>query len=65
MPRNPLISLDSDERIQGNPRNPTLMIGVFAAKQRRGKKTQMDRPGNVAARRREGAKPAPSKSKAP
>src|ERR1700722_9627317 len=49
MPRNPLISLDSDERIQGNPRNPTLMIGVFAAKQRRGKKTQMDRPGNVAA----------------
>src|SRR5580692_5870092 len=37
-PRNPLKSLDSDERIQGNP---TLIIGGFAAKRRRSKKTKI------------------------
>src|SRR3984957_1279886 len=41
MPRNPLISLDSDERFQGNP---TLIIGAFAPKQPPTKKTQTDRP---------------------
>jgi hypothetical protein len=40
-PRNPLISLDSDERIQGNPRksNPHNR-GVFGAKQPGAKKIQ-------------------------
>jgi hypothetical protein len=37
IPRNPLISLDPDERIQGNP---TPESGVFKAKQPRAKKFQ-------------------------
>jgi hypothetical protein len=30
-PRNPLISLDSDERIQGNPSFSNLVIGGFCS----------------------------------
>jgi hypothetical protein len=41
MPRNTLKSIDSDERIQGNP---TLIIGVFAAERPRAKKNQMGGP---------------------
>jgi hypothetical protein len=40
-PRNPLKSLDSDEEIQGNP---TLIIGLFAAKGGLAKKTQIAGP---------------------
>jgi hypothetical protein len=42
MPRNPLKSLDSDERIQGNPSKSNLISGVFAAKRPRAKKTQTE-----------------------
>ena len=44
MPCNPLISLDSDERIQGNPRKSNRPNWVFAAKTLRTKETQTDRP---------------------
>jgi hypothetical protein len=40
-PRNPLKSLDSDERIQGNP---SLKSGVFKAKAAGAKKTQTEAP---------------------
>jgi hypothetical protein len=50
------------KEIQANPR---LKSGAFAAKGTRAKKTQTDDRTHVAARRREGAKPTPSKGKAP
>ena len=59
---NPLKSLDSDDRIQGNP---TFMGGVFTAKPPRAKKTNRIDRTNLAARCRGGAKPTPSKCKAP
>ena len=59
--RNPLKSLDSDERIQGNPRKSNAHErGALAAKRPRAKKIQTgsDRT-HGAARSREVAKPAP------
>src|ERR1700722_7242782 len=60
IPRNPLISLDLDERIQGNP---TLMSGVFAAKQTGAKKTQIDET-SLRPTAGEGPDPAPFKREA-
>jgi hypothetical protein len=66
IPRNPLKRFDSDERIQEIQGNPTLVSGGLAAKRPGAKKTQMERPGPTSpARCREGAKPAPSRCKAP
>ena len=46
IPRNPLISLVSNEKIQGNPRKSNLLnSGVFIAKRTRTKKNQIDRMG--------------------
>ena len=61
--RNPLKSLDSDERIQGNP---TPRIGGFRREtvRRQGNPNGIDRT-NGAARRREGAPPTPSNAKRP
>src|ERR1700722_11062519 len=61
-PRNPLKSLDSDERIQGNPResNPHERGSSQRNGQGPRKPKRIDRT-DVAARCREGAKPTPSK----
>jgi hypothetical protein len=59
-----LISLDSDERIQGNPRKSNLIIGVFATKRRLAKKTQTGSTERRRDCRREGAKRTPSKGTA-
>src|ERR1700686_5539908 len=58
-PCNPLISHDSDERIQGNPRKSNPKIGGFAAKRQ---KTQIDRMTHPPAER---TQPTRSKRKAP
>jgi hypothetical protein len=60
--RNPLKSLDSDERIQGNP---TLMAESSQRNRHEPRKPNRIDRTNVADRRREGAKPTPSKCKAP
>jgi hypothetical protein len=58
--RNPLISLDSDERIQGNP---TLKSEGFAEKRSGAKKTQINEP-SLRRSAGDGAEPAPFKRKA-
>src|ERR1700722_2019875 len=65
-PRNPLKSLDSDERIQGNPRksNPHERGSSQQNGQGPRKPKRIDR-SNIAARCREGAKPTRSICKAP
>jgi hypothetical protein len=63
-PRNSLISLDSDERIQGNPRKSNPQNRGFSQRNGRSprKPKRIDRT-NVAAHCREGAKPATAKGK--
>jgi hypothetical protein len=65
MPCNPLKSIDSDERIQGNPRQSNPMSGGFRSERARAKKIQTDRPDQRCAPPPNGAKPTPSKGKAP
>ena len=66
VPGNPLISLDSDERIQGSPRKSNTHQRGPSQRNGQGprKPKQIDRT-NLAARCQEGAKPTPSKCKRP
>jgi hypothetical protein len=66
VPRNPLISLDSDERIQGNPRKSNPLNRGFQSETA----TDQENPNGASGpasrgRRREGAKPTPSEGRAP
>src|ERR1700722_20774358 len=65
-PRNPLKTLDSDERIQGNPRqsNPHQQGSSQRNGQGPRKPKRIDRTDGAAFRCREGAKPTPPKCKA-
>jgi hypothetical protein len=62
-PRNLLKSLDSDERIQANPRQSDLMGRAFRAKTARAKKTQTDRPDQGRGPLPRRSQPTPSKGK--